>query len=82
MVQCHAGILELALNKLYQELQRPGVAAQCVCCGCFAAFFCPDCFTFLFFSNISVFCRVHQVRLYTLALILIGSGQDISPGTS
>lgn len=51
-MQCHVGILELALNKLYQELQRPDVAAECVHCACFAALLCqtviPGCFLPIF----------------------------------
>lgn len=74
-MQSHVGVFGLALNKLYQELQRPGVVAEWACCGCFAPFLCPHCFTcFFFFSNTSIFYPVHQVELCTLALIPIQSG--------
>lgn len=58
---------------------KASIAAECVYCGCFAAFVCPDSFTWLFFSKISVLYPVCHVRLCALALILTSSGKNISP---
>lgn len=64
-MQCHVGILELALNKLYQELQRPGVAVECVHCACFAALLCQTVISGSFSPNFNLLSSPSGEALYT-----------------
>lgn len=85
MMHCRRGmgvVLELTLNELYQEQQRPvqlqnGYTVVALLLTC-AQTVLPGCFAPKFQSCI----QSVNVRLCMLALILTSSRQDISPGTS